>query len=184
MVVTGEDLSGILKVILIFSVFAFQHSVLASRSFKALAVKAIGERPVKGFYRLFYTFWSFLTTSFAIYLLLQIPDRVLWRAPQWLAIPMHGVQVLGLMLGVMAFRRFDGLEFLGIRQALLYLKGQPIGGDIEGISQRGLITDGIYGIVRHPMYLGGILIFTFEPNLTRNFLTVTILADLYFLYGA
>jgi protein-S-isoprenylcysteine O-methyltransferase Ste14 len=180
----GEDLKAILEVILIFAGFAILHSLLTCRSVKTFAVRAVGTETVRGLYRLFYTFISFVTTTVAIYLLVLIPDRPLWKAPLWLAIPMHAVQAAGLLLGMAAFRKFDGLEFMGLRQAWLYLKGMPIEGDIEGISERDLITDGVYSIVRHPMYRAGILIFTFEPNITRNFLTVSILADLYFIYGA
>jgi protein-S-isoprenylcysteine O-methyltransferase Ste14 len=33
------------------------------------------------------------------------------------------------------------------------------------------------------MYLAGIVIFTFNPDITVNGLTITALADLYFLFG-
>jgi protein-S-isoprenylcysteine O-methyltransferase Ste14 len=42
---------------------------------------------------------------------------------------------------------------------------------------------GVYGIVRHPLYLAGIIVFTFNPHVTINSLTTAVLADLYFLFG-
>jgi len=41
----------------------------------------------------------------------------------------------------------------------------------------------VYGIVRHPLYVAGLIIFTFSPNFTVNGLTITVLADLYFIFG-
>ena len=48
----------------------------------------------------------------------------------------------------------------------------------------GLVTSGVYGLVRHPMYLAGILIFLFEPVVTVNSLSLRVLAVAYFLFGA
>lgn len=55
---------------------------------------------------------------------------------------------------------------------------------MEGITQTRLVKSGVYGIVRHPLYLAGIVVMTFSPTLTRNRITVSILADLYFVFGA
>jgi len=184
MVITGEDLRAIFNVIVIFLGFATIHSALTFYFVKSLGVKIFGAEIIKGFYRLFYTGISLVSTVGAFYLIHRIPDRVLFQAPSGLAVVMHSVQVMGLILGIVAFRRFNGLEFLGIKQAINYLKRQKVNGDIEGISETGLITDGVYAYIRHPMYLAGILIFSFEPNITRNFLTVSIMADIYFIYGA
>ncbi len=183
-VMNGEDLNIVLQIIGAFLVFAAVHSLLTTGALKHWAAGVFGPRAVKGFYRLFYTVVSFLTTATLLYCIVKLPDRTLWRAPVALATLMHAIQVAGLLLGLAALRRFDTGEFLGTKQAKLYLKKLPIGGDIEGISQIGLVTDGPYRIVRHPMYLAGILIFTFEPNITRNFLTLSLLADLYFIFGA
>ena len=61
---------------------------------------------------------------------------------------------------------------------------KEIKGDAEGITQTRLVKTGVYSLVRHPLYLAGIIIFTFEPNITRNWLAVSILADIYFIFGA
>ena len=46
-----------------------------------------------------------------------------------------------------------------------------------------LVTSGVYGLVRHPMYLAGMLIFLFEPAMTVNSLSLRVPATLYFLFG-
>ena len=47
-----------------------------------------------------------------------------------------------------------------------------------------LIDSGLYAVVRHPMYLGGILAFLPEPNIGVNCLVLRTLATAYFVYGA
>ncbi|MEK6744140.1 MAG: hypothetical protein AABZ15_11035 [Nitrospirota bacterium] len=37
--------------------------------------------------------------------------------------------------------------------------------------------------MRHPLYAAGLVIFTFSPHITVNGLVITVLADLYFLFG-
>lgn len=126
---------------------------------------------------------SAATTAVAFYLIAQVPDADLWRAPAGLRWYMHGVQIGGLVFGAGAFQYLDGLEFLGFKQVWQYLTRREVAGNIEGLTEKELVTDGVYGVVRHPMYLAGIIAFTFNPNITVNSLTVTVLADLYFLWG-
>jgi protein-S-isoprenylcysteine O-methyltransferase Ste14 len=83
----------------------------------------------------------------------------------------------------MAFQHLDGLEFLGLRQVWRYLTRREIAGNIDGLTQKDLVTTGVYGIVRHPLYAAGMVFVTFNPHVTVNGLTFTVLADLYFLFG-
>ncbi len=97
---------------------------------------------------------------------------------------MHAIQLGGLVFGARAFEHLDTAEFMGFKQVWRYLTKGETAGNIEGLTQRELVTTGVYGIVRHPMYLAGIIIFTFEPNITVNGLIITVLADLYFIFGS
>jgi len=58
-----------------------------------------------------------------------------------------------------------------------YLSRKEVVGSLEGLTQEELVTTGVYGIVRHPLYVASIIIFTFSPNITVNGLTITVLAD-------
>jgi len=77
------------------------------------------------------------------------------------------------------YRRVHGFQ-AGL--ALSYPPGNS-GQTSRDLRSKELVRTGVYGIVRHPMYLAGLVIFTFNPIITVNGLTVTVLADLYFLFG-
>jgi protein-S-isoprenylcysteine O-methyltransferase Ste14 len=149
-----------------------------------IAFKEIfGEDVTRAFYRFAYTIISMLTFGVAILLIRSLPDREIYSGPLWLRLVFHAIQAIGLIFGLLTFRTLDIWEFIGLRQLLNFLKYRKTEGNIEGIKINRLIKDGTYGIVRHPLYLAGIIIFTFNPIFTENWLTVSILADLYFIYG-
>ncbi len=164
--------------------FAFIHSLCLLDPIKEFVRKAVGEAFVKSFYRLSYTILSALTTCAAFALIYSLPDHVLIKGPALFRWLMRMVQLSGLLLAMSTFKVLDLREFLGLRQAERYVKGEAPSGNSEGLTDNRLVTSGTYGLVRHPLYLAGIIIFTFEPDITRNLLTVAVLADAYFIYGA
>ncbi len=171
-------------IVIIFGCFALIHSICVRERTKRMVSAVLGETFVKVFYRFFYTLFSIITASAAFYLINSLPDQVLFQGPQWFRWLMHAIQAGGLVFGLLTFRELDAREFMGIRQIQRFISNREVTGDTEGMTINRLVTGGTYGIVRHPLYLAGIIIFTFEPNITRNWLTVSILADLYFIYGA
>lgn len=168
----------------VFFAFAFVHSLCVTSRVKGLIRGLLGKRFVKAFYRLIYTIFSAATTFGAVWVVLKIPDHCIFRGPAWLRWPMHGVQAAGLVIGLLSFNAVHFLEFVGAAQAWQYMTERRVAGDMEGITGERLVKTGMYAVVRHPLYLAGIMIFTFEPNITRNWLTVSLLADAYFIYGA
>ena len=171
------------QVILIFLIFAFIHSITVTRWFKHSCKRTLGDAFMRVWYRALYNNVSLITAGIAWYLIQAIPTHILWTAPLWLLVLMHAVQIAGIVFGALAFEHVDGTEFLGFRQVWRYVTRREIAGNIEGLTQKQLVTSGVYGIVRHPMYLAGIIIFTFNPYITVNSLTITVLADLYFICG-
>lgn len=142
-----------------------------------------GEAFMRVWYRFLYTLLSGITAAVAVYLIVRAPDRHLWTAPAWLRWPMHGIQLAGFFFGAKAFDYLDKWEFMGFRQVWRYFAHGEVSGNMEGMTDRELVTTGVYGIVRHPLYVAGLIIFTFSPVVTVNGLVITILADLYFLFG-
>jgi hypothetical protein len=163
--------------------FAIVHSLLVTDGAKGIARKLLGEGLVRAYYRLAYTVVSVITTALAVYLIVLVPDRTLLVPPLWMKVIFHLMQLAGLAVGAAAFRRVRMGEFAGLTQAGRALRGETQTGDDEGLRQE-FMTGGIYGVVRHPMYLAGILMVTFNPYITQNWLTVSVMADIYFVVGA
>jgi len=172
-----------ISIILIFLAFALIHSITVTMWFKDLCRRALGETFMRVWYRFLYSSVSAITAFAAIYLINQVPDRVLWQGPLWPRLIMHAIQIAGIVFGVQAFQYLDKWEFMGFRQVWRYLARNEVAGSLEGLTQKELVTTGVYGIVRHPLYVAGIIIFTFSPHITVNGLTITVMADLYFLFG-
>jgi protein-S-isoprenylcysteine O-methyltransferase Ste14 len=172
-----------IPIIIIFFAFALIHSITVARWFKDWCRRVFGDTFMRVWYRFLYTTVSGITAVVAIYLIIQVPDRVLWTAPSWITWLLHGVQIAGFFFGVQAFQYLDKWEFMGFRQVWRYITRREKAGNIEGLTQRELVTTGVYGIVRHPLYVAGLIIFTFNPHITVNGLAITVLADLYFIFG-
>jgi protein-S-isoprenylcysteine O-methyltransferase Ste14 len=171
------------KIIIIFLIFAFIHSITVTRWFKHLCNKLFGDLFMRVWYRALYNAVSFFTVLIGLHFIAQVPDRLIWIAPLWLQWPLRAVQLAGLAFGTLAFEHLDGAEFMGFRQVWRYLSRGEAAGNIEGLTQKELVAGGVYGIVRHPLYAAGIVIVTFNPHITMNGLTITVLADLYFIFG-
>jgi protein-S-isoprenylcysteine O-methyltransferase Ste14 len=71
-----------------------------------------------------------------------------------------------------SFLKIDALEFIGVKS---FFGIEPKGG--------GLITKGAYGISRHPLYLGGMLILWSNPKMRFVDLILTFQFMLYFIVG-
>jgi protein-S-isoprenylcysteine O-methyltransferase Ste14 len=172
-----------IQVAIIFFIFAFIHSITVSMRFKRACHRLFGDTFMRVYYRALYTVISSVTFAVALYLIARVPDRELWTAPLLLKWALHGLRLAGLVLGVRAFEYLDTGEFMGTRQIWRYLAHHEVAGNSEGLTEKALVTTGVYGIVRHPLYLAGMTLVTFNPVVTVNGLTFTILADLYFLFG-
>ncbi|HUI44413.1 MAG TPA: isoprenylcysteine carboxylmethyltransferase family protein [Nitrospirota bacterium] len=172
-----------ISIVLIFLTFAVIHSMTVTQKFKDACRNIFGDTFMRVFYRALYNTVSFITAFIAFFLIHRLPDQELWAAPLWLRWIMYGIQIAGLTFGSLAFEYLDTWEFMGFKQIWRYASRHEVGGNIEGQTQKELVTGGVYGIVRHPLYFAGLVIFTFNPHVTFNTLTVTVLADLYFLFG-
>ncbi len=179
-----SSFQSMLETILIFLAFAFIHSITVTSWFKEFCRRVLGDTFMRVWYRFLYNQVSIVTTACAFYLITRIPDRTIWYGNVWVFWYFNAIRTGAIVFGAGAFQHLDGLEFLGIRQVWRYVSGRGVSGNLEGMTQNELITAGVYGVVRHPMYLAGIIFFTFNPHITVNGLTVTVLADLYFIWGA
>jgi protein-S-isoprenylcysteine O-methyltransferase Ste14 len=163
--------------------FAFIHSLFATSIVKDIFRRLLGETFMSVTYRLLYTCLSIVTTIVAALFYMSVPDELIFRGPDWFRWTMQFIRLAAVVFGIMSAKGFSPVEFLGVSQVWRYITKREVSGDTEGIRHT-LVTKGVFGIVRHPMYLAGIVIFTFNPDITRNWLTLIVLADAYFVYGA
>jgi hypothetical protein len=149
--------------------------------------KYIGDRYMQCYYRLFFVIFSAIAMCTAFLIIIGLPDIYLFNAPGWIKWPMYLIQISGMLFGMMSLRELKPSEFFGIRQMKDCLKENNSGLTISPVSDPSrfnLYKNGVYSIVRHPIYLAGIIMISFQPVITHNRLTVTIIADVYFIYAA
>lgn len=153
------------------------HSLLATRRVKAAFELALGPRSV--LYPLGYalvslwTFWLVLAKE---------PDlpQPLWAvegAPKFLLLAAQGA---GLALLAWAVLQVGGLRMLGLPQLWDFLRGRAARApDIR----RDFRSTGAYGLVRHPMHAGGILILACQPAQSLGSLVFTLFGCAYMVLG-
>ena len=148
------------------------HSWLAAFSTKDLVQRIAGEG-IQRYYRLIYNAVAVLTLSPILAMVIFLPSRVLWRIPApWVYLTLT-LQALALVGVVITFRQFDSRAFIGLRQLRHPKDKQPTK----------LVTQGLYGWVRHPLYFFFLILFWLFPVMTDLTLAFVIAASLYFIIG-
>jgi protein-S-isoprenylcysteine O-methyltransferase Ste14 len=146
------------------------HSLLASKSFKKFLRRALGDGFMK-FYRLLYNLFAVISIAPALYLLVSLPNSILYQVPapwKYLMLAGQGISVLLLFVAVL---QTDVLSFVGLRQL------------IEEEKTGNLVTTGFYRSVRHPLYTFSLLILWLSPSMTMNSFIVYVALTLYVLIG-
>jgi protein-S-isoprenylcysteine O-methyltransferase Ste14 len=157
------------------------HSILAARRVKAAFALVLG--PARfALYPLGYALVSVWTFWLAWDKAPDLP-QILWDAPLALALPLRVLQVAGLALLVWAGLSVQGLKMLGLRQLADTLRGRPAEALDAPDMARDFVVTGAYGLVRHPMHAGGLLILACAPNQTLGGLVFAVFGCLYMLLG-
>ncbi len=148
------------------------HSFLAHQNVKALLM----DRWVsKRYYRLGYNFVA-TVLFFLLFLYYQTIETTLLFDISWLKFIGLSISLLGIIILIFALRQYSISEFSGIQQ---YKNESP------PIPET-LNTSGLNRYVRHPLYLGMLLIiwgyFLFRP--TDLFLMTAVISTLYVYAGA
>lgn len=120
-------------------------------------------------YRLLYNLLSFVL--FGWVMTAWRSTTVLFVAPGVWSLVMYGMQAVLLWAGARCLRQTGMHEFLGLAARDAHHK--PV-----------LVTDGCYAVVRHPLYLLGILFLLLNPVLTTRWLVLTLTAVPYLIVGA
>ena len=125
----------------LFTVFAVHHSVFARRSIKAALSRVVADRLLRSVY-----VWAASLLLVVVGLLWRLVGGNLYHVTGWPASVHVTAQVFGLLLIVFSVRAIDALDLAGIRT----------GGERDHVQT--LQVAGPYRLVRHPLYLGWMLI--------------------------
>ncbi len=150
--------------LLLFSLFALHHSLFARTGLKAFVVA----RTSPALERSVYVWVASLLFALTLWAWSPVPG-VAWHAKGVLAWVLELGCVTGVVLTGVAAAALDPLELAGIRQAF----GQPQAAGTE------LSTTGVYRVVRHPIYLGWVLMVWCLPAMTGTRLVFAAVSTLY-----
>jgi protein-S-isoprenylcysteine O-methyltransferase Ste14 len=153
-VVTATAIDAIL-----FALFAAHHSLFAREPIKRLVARIVPERLLRSFY-----VWIASLLLFGVLAFWQPVAGSAYAVTGWRAAAHAAVQLAGLWLIVRSVARIDPLELAGIKA--------PAGSG-------SLQTAGPYRWVRHPLYLGWVLIVFGTAHMTANRLTFAALSTSY-----
>jgi hypothetical protein len=175
--------------VLVCALWAFLHSLLASKPAKDLARRVAGPRYRDGLYRCAYNLQSVVLLAWAIRWFSGLPDRELYRARPPLSWMLRIGQVASLGVLLSGVRVIGILDFAGVGRLRGFLagldpgpepeaQGPPIGADGE------MVAAGAFRFTRHPGNLGLLGFFLLLPRMTANRAVLTALVALYAVTGS
>ncbi|MBD2363590.1 isoprenylcysteine carboxylmethyltransferase family protein [Anabaena minutissima FACHB-250] len=154
----------------LLGLFGIQHSVMARQGFKQWWTKFINKAAERSTYvllsslALMFLFWQWQPMGGVIWNIQNQVGQLMF----WL---LFGIGWLILFLSTFLINHFD---LFGLRQVYLYLQGQEY-------TQLEFQTPWLYNYVRHPLYVGWLLIFWSTPNMTATHLVFALLTTIYIL---
>ena len=150
--------------------FAVQHSVMARPGFKKMWTRIVPPQVERSTYLLF----SSVALLF-LFLKWEPMGGVIWNiesaAGQY---AMYGLYVVGWVIVLAATFLINHFDLFGLRQVWLNLRGRKY----TGLLFR---TPGLYRFVRHPLYVGWLLVFWAAPRMTAAHLLFAAVTTLYIL---
>jgi protein-S-isoprenylcysteine O-methyltransferase Ste14 len=163
----GPVLPPLLVDVGLFSVFALHHSLLARTRVRS-AVERYVPRMLE---RSLYT-WTSSLLFIAVCTLWQPVPGVLYELTSVWALVGYAVQAAGIVLTLRGASAVDVCSLAGVRPVLDAPRG-------TATPHRPLETSGVYGFVRHPVYLAwGLLVFG-APEMTATRFAFAAVSTLY-----
>ena len=161
---TNQGWTPVVIDVALFTMFALHHSVFARTGIKALITARVSA-PLE---RTTYVWISSLLFVLTLWAWEPVPG-ILWQVEGPAAWLLDAGFAAGVILTAIAASALDPLELSGVRQAF----GWPPRVD------RALSTTGAYGLVRHPIYLGWLLMVWSVPLMTGTRLVFAAVSTFY-----
>lgn len=149
--------------LVLFGIFAAHHSIFARGVTKRWIERVVPSPMERSFY-----VWVASLLLIAVWLLWRLVDGLLYDIDGFWKWPLYALQLAGVHLTLRAAGFLDFLELAGIRQLDPRPGGDPV-----------FRTDGPFGLVRHPIYLGWILMTFAAPAMTMNRLIFAVITTAY-----
>lgn len=167
----GSPASALAVNIALMALFGLQHSVMARPGFKRAWTRALPQELERSVYVLL----SSLVLALLLWQWRPIPSPLLWHAESSWAITL-GWSVMGLGVAVLLWATFliNHFELFGLQQGWLTLRGRAL-------RTPAFVTPWLYKIVRHPLYVGWLLIFWGAPTMTAGHLLFSVVMSGYIL---
>ncbi len=150
--------------VLLFTAFALHHSVFARTSVRHWVAAVVSPRLERSAY-------VWVASVFFVLLLIawQPVGGTLWRTEGGTSPALTAVQIVGLAITLRAAAALDVLSLAGLRQAF----------DERPAPVTTLVASGLYGVVRHPLYFGWVLMVWMTPVMTGTRLVFAAVSTLY-----
>lgn len=161
-------LQSIIINVLLLSVFAIQHSIMARPAFKKWLTKIINPSTERSTYVLLSSLALIL-----IYWKWQPMKTIIWEVEnESISLVLTGVFLLGWLIVFVSSFMISHFEMFGLKQVFDNLKNKPTKNLKFG-------TKYLYKIIRHPMMLGFLIAFWATPIMTSGHLLFSAVTTLY-----
>ena len=172
-----EYVIDVLVLILLFALYGFIHSVLASEKVKIIFRNTFGK--LIAFYRLAFNIFSLIGLYF-IWDLAPHPSLQIYKLPSpfdYLVLIPQFIALIGI---IWCFKYVCFKEFIGLNQIDRYLKNEYSETELD--ENYTLRIEGPYKFSRHPIYFFSIIILLFRAEMDLFYLTMFLSFTVIFLH--
>lgn len=156
----------------LLGLFAVQHSVMARPAFKRAWTKIVPAAAERSTYVLFSS-----VALIALFIAWQPIGGVVWQVEGSLASGvLYGAYALGWVVVFVSTCLINHFDLFGLRQVWLYFRNEPYT-DLK------FVTPWPYRVIRHPLYLGWLLVMWCTPTMTSAHALFALLSTGYIFIG-